>query len=346
MIIFDAANGPQTQRNSGKPQAQQPGVDDFRRQLLQLGSATGADDAAAPAQRSEAAKPATEPDADVVADDDDDAPAEIGLVGVLLQNLLTLPPRDKNGAMGEAANDSGSATSADSSTTAIAATSGDLLGDMLAAVSASTEGAPAAADPSADGVAAIVAQPIVDSAAALAPANPALDAASLSLAQGTPLPQADKLSMPHNLQAPVPATHSAALADSLGERITWLADAGAKEGIQQARIELHPAEWGSLQIRIDLDRDGNTKVAFDFETPQARKAVEASLPQLRELLSTSVVTGAAPKFELSGGLGQQSQSGHWQAASSPSTSVADDEPASAEVKLVVSRRNGLFDQFA
>ena len=145
------------------------------------------------------------------------------------------------------------------------------------------------------------------------------------------------------LSTPLPAAHTERLAEALDEQITWLADAARKDGPQQATISLHPAEWGSLQIRVDLAQDGRTTVKFDCETPQARQAIESSLSQLRELLSTTVVTGAAPRFELSGGFGHQA-SGSWKPATRAANAVDDGEPV--ESVSITQRPLGLLDQFA
>ena len=48
-------------------------------------------------------------------------------------------------------------------------------------------------------------------------------------------------------------------------------------------MNLHPAELGRMSVSVIIE--GNeTKVAFTVETSQARQAVEASLPRLREML--------------------------------------------------------------
>ena len=142
---------------------------------------------------------------------------------------------------------------------------------------------------------------------------------------------------------PIDASHSGRLADSLDEQITWLADAARKGGPQQATISLHPAEWGSLQIRVDLAQDGQTTVKFDCETPQARHAIESSLGQLRELLSATVVTGAAPRFELGGGFGHP-QSDRWKPG--PQATDAPDDGKPAERVSTLRHPLGLLDQFA
>ena len=55
------------------------------------------------------------------------------------------------------------------------------------------------------------------------------------------------------------------------------------QGGGEAKVNLHPAELGRMSVSVITD--GNeTKVAFTVETSQARQAVEASLPRLREML--------------------------------------------------------------
>ena len=55
------------------------------------------------------------------------------------------------------------------------------------------------------------------------------------------------------------------------------------QGGGEARVNLHPAELGRMSISI-ITEGNDTKVAFMVETSQARQAVEASLPRLREML--------------------------------------------------------------
>ena len=55
-------------------------------------------------------------------------------------------------------------------------------------------------------------------------------------------------------------------------------------GSQQARLNLHPAELGRMQISIITEGD-STRVAFSVDNPQARDALEQAMPRLRELLN-------------------------------------------------------------
>lgn len=67
----------------------------------------------------------------------------------------------------------------------------------------------------------------------------------------------------------------------LGERLRWLREAG----VQEARLQLHPRELGSVDIRIRIEGQG-ASVWFGAEHPGARAALEATLPQLRERLAS------------------------------------------------------------
>lgn len=66
----------------------------------------------------------------------------------------------------------------------------------------------------------------------------------------------------------------------LGERLRWLRDSG----VQEARLQLHPRELGSVDIRIRIEGQG-ASVWFGADHPGARAALEASLPQLRDRLA-------------------------------------------------------------
>lgn len=66
----------------------------------------------------------------------------------------------------------------------------------------------------------------------------------------------------------------------LGERLRWLHESG----VQEARLQLHPRELGSVDIRIRIEGQA-ASVWFGADHPGARAALEAALPQLRERLA-------------------------------------------------------------
>lgn len=59
-----------------------------------------------------------------------------------------------------------------------------------------------------------------------------------------------------------------------------------RDGVREARLQLHPAELGRLQVTVTTEGD-QTKVVFTAETTAAREAIEQSMPKLREMLEQS-----------------------------------------------------------
>jgi flagellar hook-length control protein FliK len=66
----------------------------------------------------------------------------------------------------------------------------------------------------------------------------------------------------------------------LGTRVEWLKD----NHISTAELHLHPAELGSLEIRITSE-DDTTTVSFVTQNAAAKDIIESTLPRLRELLA-------------------------------------------------------------
>ena len=89
----------------------------------------------------------------------------------------------------------------------------------------------------------------------------------------TPQPVTDRLNTP--LQDP-------RWAQDFGEKIVWM----AKNGEQQARLQLNPAHLGPLQIHLNLDTDKvSATITAVAATPEARQAIEDALPRLKEMLA-------------------------------------------------------------
>lgn len=132
----------------------------------------------------------------------------------------------------------------------------------------------------------------------------ALDAAIATMASGsetaavaiaTPAPVERAASAPVVAAAvppaPVPSTQTDAFGETLsldggdaalrlGERLRWLTESG----VHEARMQLHPRELGSVDVRIRIDGQG-ASVWFGADHPAARAALEATLPQLRQQLA-------------------------------------------------------------
>jgi hypothetical protein len=69
---------------------------------------------------------------------------------------------------------------------------------------------------------------------------------------------------------------------ALGEKIHWMHNAK----ISTAELHLHPAELGSIEIKI-VTEDQQARVSFVTASATARDVIEESLPKLRELLADS-----------------------------------------------------------
>lgn len=105
---------------------------------------------------------------------------------------------------------------------------------------------------------------------------------------------------------------------ALNEHVRWQLG----QGVQEARLDLHPRELGSVQVHLRLTA-GGAEVQFAAVHPQARQALEASLPQLRALLAADGLHLAQAQ------VGSQSQpQSQWQAqAGRPRFSRSDETPA-------------------
>lgn len=74
-------------------------------------------------------------------------------------------------------------------------------------------------------------------------------------------------------------------ADAFSDRVLMIAG----KQIQRAEIRLHPAELGSVQIRISVE-DNATSLSFTAQNAIARDAIEQALPRLRDLFTDSGLT--------------------------------------------------------
>lgn len=72
---------------------------------------------------------------------------------------------------------------------------------------------------------------------------------------------------------------------SLGAQITLL----ARQGVQQARIELNPADMGPITVRIAVEGSG-AQVDFQADRAATRQVIESSLPALAGALRESGLT--------------------------------------------------------
>ena len=111
-----------------------------------------------------------------------------------------------------------------------------------------------------------------------------VDKTPLSVAAGA-LSKADSnVSSSRVLDLPsrVSANESQQFGNAMATHVRVLKNQGGGE----AKVNLHPAELGRMSISVTTD--GNeTRVAFVVETSQARQAVEAAMPRLRDMLDSA-----------------------------------------------------------
>lgn len=70
--------------------------------------------------------------------------------------------------------------------------------------------------------------------------------------------------------------------NQVGDKIRWM----GRVNISSAELRLHPAELGTVEIRISTE-DEQTKVSFVTNNAVTKEIIEASLPRLRDLLASS-----------------------------------------------------------
>ncbi|MDO6764745.1 flagellar hook-length control protein FliK [Agarivorans sp. 1_MG-2023] len=66
----------------------------------------------------------------------------------------------------------------------------------------------------------------------------------------------------------------------LNQRVQYM----LSQGMQKAEIRLDPAELGSMHIRLQMNQEQQVSVQIQVQNPQAREALEQTMPRLREML--------------------------------------------------------------
>jgi flagellar hook-length control protein FliK len=141
---------------------------------------------------------------------------------------------------------------------------------------------------------------------------------------------------------PTSPAHQPAFEQALGERLAWL----VQEGRHDARIKLHPAELGSVDIRLSLDGD-STRISLASPHAAVRDALELAVPRLREMLGSA----GLDLSHVNVGTGDARSHGDFGRDAQPSThaharfDAVDDAEATA-MTLAIRLPQGLVDTFA
>lgn len=153
-----------------------------------------------------------------------------------------------------------------------------------------------------------------------------------------PQPPASQPSVTVNL----PVNHPQWSQD-LGSKVTWLLG----QGIQDAKLQLHPQHLGPVQVHISLN-DNHAAVNFVAHHADTRDALQAALPQLRDMLQQSgIQLGQAQVSADQGGQAQAQADGrHAAGGPRPLAGAGAEEEGGASPTPMLRRLQGLFDDYA
>ena len=120
--------------------------------------------------------------------------------------------------------------------------------------------------------------------------------------------------------------------------MVWL----SQQGVQQAKVRLHPEDLGSLDVKLSVSH-GRVDVVFSAQHPAAVAAVQQSLPQLDHMLAQhGLALGHAE-------VGQQQSQGNGHARGDGAATSAAGEAGDVQdvtSPAVDASRIGLLDAFA
>lgn len=139
--------------------------------------------------------------------------------------------------------------------------------------------------------------------------------------------------------------HTEAWPQQFGEKIVWL----AKNDQQSAQININPPQLGPVQITLSLNGDQASAV---FSSPHAevRQAIEASMPQLKEMFSAAGIS--LGNTNVGANLAQQNPNNPFMAPNKNQSGLenailpANDNTPNAGITQVLHRGRGLVDLFA
>ena len=186
------------------------------------------------------------------------------------KNLLMDAIANRSNANGDMGNNSGNNTSSNPTLQGEALLSHQMADSKLGNAETKTFASVFAAEKS-EPLSATVTAPTADKSTPQASATAAVN----KLAQDT------KMDVPAMTR---PLTHPD-WNQEMGERIVWMNN----RGISSAEIKMNPQNMGPITVRIDMNQDQAT-IAFTAQNSDVRTALEASIPKLREMLSSQQVT--------------------------------------------------------
>lgn len=86
--------------------------------------------------------------------------------------------------------------------------------------------------------------------------------------------------LPPGLQTLSHPMRSPQWGQALGQRITYMAN----NKVQEAKITLNPEKLGTIQIKLNIDKDNQLHVSMSAQQGTTREAIENAMPRLKEIL--------------------------------------------------------------
>ncbi|MBK6980946.1 MAG: flagellar hook-length control protein FliK [Betaproteobacteria bacterium] len=132
---------------------------------------------------------------------------------------------------------------------------------------------------------------------------------------------------------------SPAFADAAATRVAWL----AAQGVERAEIAVTPPDLGPVEAHISI-RDGEATILFVAASPEARQALEDSLPRLAERLAEGglALAGASVSSERRPGRDAHASREDRAGVAAVAQRALDDVPAARAYRHAL----GLVDDFA
>ena len=133
-----------------------------------------------------------------------------------------------------------------------------------------------------------------------------------------------------------------AAAEQAMERVVWMA--ARKQGSSQARLQLHPAHLGKLDIRLDV-QGREASLHLGVHSAPVREALEAMLPRLREQLEQQGLQLGDASVSDSGP--EEAPDRETAERADPGGEFEEDSPSASIAETDTPRRGlGLLDEFA
>ncbi len=134
-----------------------------------------------------------------------------------------------------------------------------------------------------------------------------------------------------------PVSNHPQWSQALGQQVQFLLG----QGIQQATLQLNPPHLGPLEVRLDLQQNGQTNAFFSSPHPEVREAIATAMPQLQESFAAAGMS--LGQASVGAGGGGRSFARNPSASASRIAVVA---AATAGATLPVRVRLGLVNTFA